>query len=92
MKRLNIEIQHEFGRGYISDDEYPNLMLDHEVTDDEWNEALNTLITYFAQNPIHNIIVDLKKRNEHYGPAKEMTMEEIEQQLGYKIKIVKEKE
>ena len=91
MKRLNIELKHELGNARISDDEYPNLMLDREVTDDEWNEALNTLITYFAQNDMHTIIVDLERRNTWYGDAREMTMEEVEQQLGYKIKIVKEK-
>ena len=86
-----IEIKHEFGHGRISEDEFPNIMLDHEVTDEEEEHALNTLITYFAQKDVYNIIVDLKMRNESYGPAKEMTIEEIEEQLGHKIKIVKEK-
>ena len=90
-KRMIIEIKHEFGTGRISEDEFPNIMLDHEVTDEEEEQALNTLITYFAQREVYNIIVDLKMRNECYGPAKEMTIEEIEEQLGHKVKIVKEK-
>ena len=92
MKKMRIELKHEFGNARISEDEYPNLMLDHEVSEDEFNTAIDTLITYFAQKDLFHILIDLKMRNDYQGPAKEMTMEEIEEQLGYKIKIVKEKD
>ena len=92
MKKMVINLKHELGVARISEDEYPNLMLDHKVTEDEFNTAIDTIITYFAQKDLYHIVVDLKMRNDYQGPAREMTMEEIEQQLGYKIKIVKEKE
>ena len=81
----------EFGSARISEDEFPNIMVDHEITEDEWNEALNVMITYFAQKELDNIIVNLGIRNRWFGDAKEMTIEEIEKELGHKVKIVKEK-
>ena len=91
-KRLKIELRSEVGTVRISEDEYPNLMLDHKVTKEELNKAIDTIITHFAQKEVFSMIVYLKRRNDLYGPAREMTIEEIETELGCKIKIVKEKD
>ena len=91
-KKFKMNLTTEFGSARISEDEYPNIMVDHEITEDEWNEALNVMITYFAQKELDNIIVNLGIRNRWFGDAKEMTIEEIEKELGYKVKIVKEKD
>ena len=90
-KKFKMNLTTEFGSARISEDEYPNIMVDHEITEDEWNEALNVMITYFAQKELDNIIVNLGIRNRWFGDAKEMTIEEIEKELGHKVKIVKEK-
>lgn len=90
-KKFKMNLTTEFGSARISEDEFPNIMVDHEITEDEWNEALNTLITYFAQKELDNVIVNLGIRNRWFGDAKEMTIEEIEKELGHKVKIVKEK-
>lgn len=91
-KVLKINLEHDFGHARISEDEYPNMMLDHKITEEEWGQAVNTVLTYFAQKELYYVIVDLEKRNKSVGPAREMTIEEIENELGYKVKIVKEKE
>ena len=90
-KKFKMNLTTEFGSARISEDEFPNIMVDHEITEDEWNEALNVMITYFAQKELDNIIVNLGIRNRWFGDAKEMTIEEIEKELGHKVKIVKEK-
>ena len=91
-KKFKMNLTTEFGSARISEDEFPNIMVDHEITEDEWNEALNVMITYFAQKKLDNVIVNLGIRNRWFGDAKEMTIEEIEKELGHKVKIVKEKE
>lgn len=55
-------------------------------------DLLDTLTTYFYENELHSIVVDLEQRNRYLEPAKEMTLEEIEKKLGYKVKIVSDKE
>lgn len=58
---------------------------------DDVEKAINTLINYFVTNGVSNMTVDIDKRNKALAPAKEMTIDDIEKELGYKIKIVKEK-
>ena len=41
---------------------------------------------------INWLVLDINDRNKVLAPAKEMTIDEIEKELGYKIKIVKEEE
>ena len=72
-------------------DEYPYIYLKHDITEDEFNKAIDTIITYFMQQKMYTMIVDLDDRNEHYMPTKEMTIDEIEKELGHKVKIVKKK-
>lgn len=72
--------------------EYKNIYLDHKITEEELALALNTLITYFMQNGSYAMIIDLDKRNKELKPAKEMTIEEIENKLGCKIKIINKEE
>ena len=67
-----------------------NLNRDTEITVEELNHALDVVTAYFAEHCINELVLDINKRNEMLAPAKEMTIEEIEEKLGYKIKIVKE--
>lgn len=94
-KRIRITLEEPKGCGWfdhntmISRDEYKHLFVDHEVTDEELGEVLDIITTWFMQNPDnHTIIVDLNERNERLAPRKEMTIKEIEKELGYKIKII----
>ena len=72
---------------------YPNIINNiGEVSEDEFQEAINKIIVYMAKDHIDGMTIDLDYRNECYAPAKEMTITEIEKKLGHKIKIVKEQE
>lgn len=58
---------------------------------DDVEKAIDTLINHFVTNGVSHMTVDIDKRNKALAPAKEMTFDDIEKELGYKIKIVKEK-
>lgn len=58
---------------------------------DDVAKAIDTIINYFVVNDLRYMIVDIDERNKILAPAKEMTIGDIEKELGYKIKIVKEK-
>ena len=69
-----------------------NLNRNTEITNDELSHALDIITAYFVEHCINGLVLDINERNKILAPAKEMTIEEIEKKLGYKIKIVKEKE
>ena len=75
---------------YLERNEYPYIYSIETISDKKFNEALDTLITYLMQNHLYYIDVSLDRRNSMKGPAKEMTIEEIEDKLGHRIKIVEE--
>lgn len=58
---------------------------------DDVEKAIDMLINHIVTNDINHMVVDIDKRNKALAPAKEMTFDDIEKELGYKIKIVKEK-
>ena len=63
-----------------------------KMSEEYITDLLDTLITYFYENEIQSMVVDLEQRDRYLQPAKEMTIEEIEKKLGYKGKIVSDKE
>ena len=65
-----------------------NLNRDTEITAEELNHALDIVTAYFVEHNINGLVLDINERNKILAPAKEMTIEEIEEKLGYKIKIV----
>ena len=75
--------------GILREEDYPYTYLDHEVTNDELNNAINVIVTSLMQKKSNFIMVDLERREEMFTPTKEMTIEEIEEKLGHKIKIIK---
>lgn len=60
------------------------------ITPDEYERAINIIIAKMCSNKLHTICVDIENRESTYKPYKEMTISDIEKELGYKIKIVKE--
>ena len=64
----------------------------HKITEDEIMDALDLITLYIYRERIHKIVVDIDERNRTLAPAKEMTLEEIEKELGHKVKIVNKKE
>ena len=67
-----------------------NLNRDTEITVEELNHALDIITAYFVEHCINGLVLDINERNKILAPAKEMTIDEIEKELGYKIKIIKE--
>ena len=67
-----------------------NMNRDTEITVEELNHALDIMTAYFVEHHINGLVLDINERNKILAPAKEMTIDEIEKELGYKIKIVKE--
>lgn len=57
------------------------------------SDILGCLIRYIGMNELEYVVCDINVVNKSFAPAKEMTIAEIEKELGYKIKIVgKDKE
>lgn len=63
-----------------------------DVTLDKAQNALDLLVAYIYKQRLTNVVIDLESRNKYLAPAKEMTLEEIEEKLGHKVKIISEKE
>lgn len=58
------------------------------ISDKDLNDAVDTIIAYFANENICALEVDIDTRNRELMPPKEMTIKDIEEKLGYKVKIV----
>ena len=99
LKDPNLE-QDGYGYEYVHIPNYPRLF-SHEInniinkfdgrkiTEDEAMDALDLISLYIYQERIHKIVIDIDERNENLAPAsKEMTLEEIEKELGHKVKII----
>lgn len=71
-------------------EEYPYIVRDCE--DISLRGAIIDIISYFNDRGMSSIVVDLEKLNKELKfdltPAKEMTVAEIEEILGHKVKIV----
>lgn len=66
--------------------------LGHSATMADVIDALDVLAAYISENDIYSFEVDISERNNSLRPAKEMSIKDIEKELGYKIKIVSDKE
>jgi hypothetical protein len=61
---------------------------DVNISSEDFMKAADTIIKYMFDNKLFDIFVDINERNNMLEPAKEMTIAEIEKELGYKVKIV----
>lgn len=99
MKKFNINVQTDrnsymdpFKRdSYLTKDEYPHIYLNEEITDEDFDKALDVVMTYFMQKQISYVTVNLEERNYEKSPVKTMTLDDIEKELGHRIKIVNTK-
>ena len=98
LKDPNLE-QDRYGYEYVRIPNYPRLFSHeinniinkfdgHKITEDEAMDALDLISLYICQEGICKVVVDIDERNRCLSPAKEMTIEEIEKELGHKVKIV----
>ena len=90
---------HDFGAEFqpclIGEDEYPRIYKDHSITDEEFEDALVTLVTYMMQHQLHSINLDLDIRDkilEDRNKPMEITLEELKHFFGRDVVIVQRKE
>lgn len=53
---------------------------------------IDNMIRIFVEKELSRMTISIDGRNNSYKPRKEMTLEEIEKELGYKVKIVTKEE
>ena len=80
---------------YLYDHECRNIMRPFENVDistDDIKNAIDLIITYMVRDKLGKIVIDIAEHDQSLVPPKEMTLKEIEKELGYKIKIVSKEE
>lgn len=94
-KLMKIEMTEDFSRDstYLYADDCPNIIkkvndIHGEITKEDLANAIDVLISAFVKQKVYSMVIDIDERDSEYAPAKEMTLEEIEKKLGYKVKIV----
>ena len=60
------------------------------ITIEDVNHAMDVLVTKMYEDRVYTMELDINMREAEYAPARDMTIAEIEKELGYKVKIVKE--
>ncbi len=96
---LYIETQEEYigcspQLAVLNERDYKHIIasLDHyPPTAEEVKKAACVLIGQCIHKRIWNTEIDIDNLDIHCSPPKEMTIEEIEKELGHKVKIVEEK-
>lgn len=92
---MNPNFGAEFQPCLIGEKEYPNIYLDHDITDEEFESALDILITHMMQHQLHSINLDLDIRDkilEDRNKPMEVTLEELKHFFGRDVIIVQRKE
>ena len=92
---MNPNFGAEFQPCLIGEKEYPNIYLDHDITDEEFESALDILVTHMMQHQLHSINLDLDIRDkilEDRNKPMEVTLEELKHFFGRDVVIVQRKE
>ena len=89
-KIIKLELTGGFG---LYEDDCPYIIekvndIHGEITDVDFENAIDVLISAFVKKNINRLYINIDERNMEYTPVKEMTLEDIEEALGYKLKIV----
>ena len=93
VKILDDENHNDFCRLYDSD--IPNISKKFAgkiVSVDDYFKALGTVLAYIYCHYITGNEIAIKSIDDAQVTVKEMTLEEIEEELGHKVKIVSDKE
>ena len=97
-KYMKIDIVDDHNnRQYLNESECNNIInrvsniLGEEISEEYIIDLLDVLITRFAKNKSKYLYANIDRRNRELEPVKEMTLEEIEEKLGYKVRIVNDK-
>ena len=83
------DLKHERPHIYYNEYNYIDKALLCKTVDiDDISDVVACLIRYIGMNGLEYIVCDINEVNKGFAPAKEMTIADIEKELGYKIKIV----
>lgn len=91
---------------FLGDSEYPPLFANEcrnivdqiykqngkSSTREDLQNAIDVIVTCMYKYSMNCITVDISKRNNKLSPVKKMTLEDIEDVLGYKIQIINKQE
>lgn len=92
---MNPDFGAEFQPCLIGEDEYPRIYKDHLITDEEFEDALDILVTHMMQHQLHSVNLDLDIRDkilEDRNKPMEVTLEELKHFFGRDVVIVQRKE
>lgn len=92
---MNPDFGAEFQPCLIGEDEYPRIYKDYPITDEEFEDALDILVTHMMQHQLHSVNLDLDIRDkilEDRNKPMEVTLEELKHFFGRDVVIVQRKE
>lgn len=80
------------GRGLVRKGEFKNIELDEEITESDFERALDVLYTFMVNKEINNVDVNLKFRDFCLRPNRQMTLDEISDELNANVTLVAHKD
>lgn len=80
------------GRGLVHKGEFKNIELDEEITESDFERALDVLYTFMVNKEINNVDVNLKFRDFCLRPNRQMTLDEISNELNANVTLVAHKD
>lgn len=80
------------GRGLVRKGEFKNIELDEEITESDFERALDVLYTFMVNKEINNVDVNLKFRDFSLRPNRQMTLDEISDELNANVTLVAHKD
>lgn len=79
-------------RGKVYKGEFSNIELDEEITESDFERALDVLYTFMVNKEINNVDVNLKFRDFCLRPNRQMTLDEISDELNANVTLVAHKD
>lgn len=76
----------------LYESECSGFVANHMITNDELQNALDVIASWFVQTHSNRLLLDIGERRRSMIPVKEMTLDEIEEKLGHKVKIINNEE
>ena len=75
-------------RGLVHKGEFKNIELNEEITESDFERALDVLYTFIVNKEINNVDVNLKFRDFCLRPNRQMTLDEISDELNANVTLV----
>lgn len=80
-------------RRSIRTDDIPNICgIAGNASQEDFMNALNTVIAFMVQKEYQHVIGDINKIESELNQTRKMTLDEIEKELGYKVHLVANKD